>query len=574
MKCELCDSGELDQVQYGEYFIEHCKAVHMNCLLLSTGLQRRGYNGTNINGFLLSDIAKQRQLASKHKCCYCDTGGANIACWGINCERWFHLGCGVKNGVRNQFVAPYRSYCNRHIEKPTYRPKPNEICCICYENLFTEMNRFNAAGMLRAPCCRNGWFHKFCLQKYAQTAGNSCKCPLCNNVKTFRSCLPYWGVAIYNTIPEWELISNAPENVDEDHLVCWAIICINQLGRSHNSALNPINTCIICEYVPQHFLCARYPDSPFVCDFCIQAGRYTRNDRSEEFILYENGSYNNSQESTDRTSKDLHWFIWIADNVVCHPFIVLRRQCQIYNASKRYHLQPFSLVPIIMQLYRQRDGTTFWNGLRECLICRCFSWVFDKIFYFFIEKDNFFGYFFVKSINVAFMVFPNIECLVATVAGTDKLPISQRLLPWFSIFVPCLCMAIVKDVFEELIRNRVWAIMRKSNQQVCRREYDGVENQKAEICTNLITRIITEIVFYPFETVLSRIQIQGTNSIIDNLDNGKTKVLIQTDYKGAVDCCRTIVKNEGFSGLYKGFGALTLQFAAHIVIVNIANWIF
>ncbi|XP_053951355.1 solute carrier family 25 member 46-like [Anastrepha ludens] len=580
MKCELCDSDESDQVQYGKFYIEHCKAVHMNCLLLSTGLQRRGYSGTSINGFLLSDIEKQRQLASKNKCCYCDKRGANISCWRVNCERWFHLVCGVKNGARNQFIAPYRSYCNRHIKKPTYRPKPNEICCICYENLFTEMNRFNAVDMLRAPCCRNGWFHKFCLQKYAQTAGNSFKCPLCNNVERFGSCLPYWGVAIYNTIPEWELTSNAPENVYERNFVCDALRCINPLGRTHHTGSNPIYTCTICGNVTQHFLCARYSDSPFACDFCILGGRLTR-ESSEESIFddyinpgYQNSSYNNSRESTNSTSKGLHWFIRIADNVLCHPFIVLRRQCQIYNASRRYHLQPFSLVPIIMQLYRRKDVITFWNGLGECLICRCFSWVFDKIFYFFIEKENFFCYLLVKSMNVAVMFLFNAGCLVATVAGSDGLLFPQRLLPLLSIYVPCLCMEIAKDIFGAFIRNRVWAIMRKSNQQVCRREYDGVENQKAEICTNLITRIITEVVFYPFETVLSRIQIQGTKSIIDNLDNGKTKVLIQTDYKGAADCYRTIVKNEGFSGLYKGFGALTLQFAAHIVIVKIANWIF
>lgn len=78
------------------------------------------------------------------------------------------------------------------------------------------------------------------------------------------------------------------------------------------------------------------------------------------------------------------------------------------------------------------------------------------------------------------------------------------------------------------------------------------ENQNIEIYSTLVSLMTTEILFYPFETILHRIQLQGTRTIIDNLDSGYSVVPILTSYEGAVDCYRTTVAVEGISGLYKG----------------------
>ena len=53
--------------------------------------------------------------------------------------------------------------------------------------------------------------------------------------------------------------------------------------------------------------------------------------------------------------------------------------------------------------------------------------------------------------------------------------------------------------------------------------------------------------------------IQGTRTIIDNLDTGASVIPILTRYDGPVDCWLTIVREEGRCGLYKGLGALLLQ---------------
>lgn len=82
-----------------------------------------------------------------------------------------------------------------------------------------------------------------------------------------------------------------------------------------------------------------------------------------------------------------------------------------------------------------------------------------------------------------------------------------------------------------------------------------------------------DIVFYPLETVIHRLHLQGTRTIIDNLDTGRSVTPLLTGYNSAVDCYRTIISTEGPLGLYKGFGALILQFTMHFMVLRATKWI-
>lgn len=48
---------------------------------------------------------------------------------------------------------------------------------------------------------------------------------------------------------------------------------------------------------------------------------------------------------------------------------------------------------------------------------------------------------------------------------------------------------------------------------------------------------------------------------------------ILTGYEGFVDCYNTTIAKEGIGGLYKGFGALILQLAAHLAIIKMTTWV-
>jgi len=72
---------------------------------------------------------------------------------------------------------------------------------------------------------------------------------------------------------------------------------------------------------------------------------------------------------------------------------------------------------------------------------------------------------------------------------------------------------------------------------------------------------------------LYRLHLQGTRTIIDNLDSGYEVIPILTSYEGALDCYTTTLQQEGRAGLYKGFGAVVLQFVAHVAVIKLTKFV-
>lgn len=66
---------------------------------------------------------------------------------------------------------------------------------------------------------------------------------------------------------------------------------------------------------------------------------------------------------------------------------------------------------------------------------------------------------------------------------------------------------------------------------------------------------------------------QGTRTIIDNVDETTAVIPIISDYEGPTECYASITKEEGFFGLYKGFGALILQYALHYSILKLTKYL-
>ena len=63
----------------------------------------------------------------------------------------------------------------------------------------------------------------------------------------------------------------------------------------------------------------------------------------------------------------------VADNLTSHPFVVLRRQCQVNNASYRCHVTPFTLMPVVATLNRWQGLASLWKGLGSTLTVRGLS---------------------------------------------------------------------------------------------------------------------------------------------------------------------------------------------------------
>ncbi|XP_043067184.1 mitochondrial outer membrane protein SLC25A46-like isoform X2 [Drosophila bipectinata] len=305
----------------------------------------------------------------------------------------------------------------------------------------------------------------------------------------------------------------------------------------------------------------------------------------------------------------VQWVSLVTENLLSHPFIVLRRQCQVFNTSNRYHIHPITLLPSILNLQRRQGLATLWKGVGSCLLVRGMTLAIDDIISKFTgwpkevnsktTLKRFGQHILLKCFSIGVVVPFHSASLVETVQSdiaSEKpglfdifregslrflywsSPQKGRMLPAWALIGPCVSLGIIKYLFSlvirglssRIIRRRLTALRKKRAEKICD---DELENQNAEIYTNLITTITTEVIFYPFETVLHRLQLQGTRTIIDNLDNGYAVVPILTNYQGAIDCYQSTIFSEGFCGLYKGFGAMILQFMSHLAVLKLSKLI-
>ena len=95
----------------------------------------------------------------------------------------------------------------------------------------------------------------------------------------------------------------------------------------------------------------------------------------------------------------------------------------------------------------------------------------------------------------------------------------------------------------------------------------GVSQYRTQLST-FIGHLVADAALFPIETVLHRMHLQGSRAIIDNLDTGTEVMPIMTRYEGFFDCLSTLLQEEGTMGLFKGFGAVILQYALHFAVLR------
>lgn len=151
-----------------------------------------------------------------------------------------------------------------------------------------------------------------------------------------------------------------------------------------------------------------------------------------------------------------------------------------------------------------------------------------------------------------------------------------RMLPIWALVLPTVTLGIARYFFSLIVENTASREMqrrwRRSHQKTGAVPKTEIA-EEIKFNASLMAIIASDIAFYPFETILHRLHLQGTRTIVDNLDSGRSVLPILTNYQGPVDCYDSCLKNEGFFGLYKGFGALILQYAAHLAVIRITRFV-
>ncbi|EFN82673.1 Solute carrier family 25 member 46 [Harpegnathos saltator] len=299
----------------------------------------------------------------------------------------------------------------------------------------------------------------------------------------------------------------------------------------------------------------------------------------------------------------------ITENLLIHPFVILRRQCQVNPGSTKYHLIPITLVPVIIRLHQTQGVNTLWKGIGSVLLVRGMTLAIEDL----ISKITpwpkkvtcnsslkaFGQHVLLKCISIGIVTPFYSASLVETVQseiasecpgildvfrdGAIRLVDvcnKGRLIPIYALVPPTIIYGVSKYLFTLTTRGVASRIMhiRYKHVQEARGAYSKdllseTVIQDIEMQSVLISMCAADILFYPLETVIHRLHLQGTRTIIDNLDTGKSVTPLLTGYSSAADCYHTIMSTEGPLGLYKGFGALILQFAVHVVVLRATKWL-
>jgi PHD-like zinc-binding domain/Ring finger domain len=239
--------------------------------LFAPGLCQNAYDDADDNGllgFLIDDILveSRRVRNMKHMSChFCqDRQSINLACCVQSCRQAYHIDCGMKGDVSFEFTDNFPTYCSKHakVKQSTKARSRTDTCSICMENILKDK-------AILIPCCKNSWFHKTCLQKFANTSGVFFKCPLCNDKDKCVKQLPRLGIFLPEKDADWEFDMSAYEDLyeNESNKICEAVNCRNFASFQDSPWLWKL--CTTCGASGIHQECFN-SDTDFLCKSCSE----------------------------------------------------------------------------------------------------------------------------------------------------------------------------------------------------------------------------------------------------------------------------------------------------------------
>lgn len=305
--------------------------------------------------------------------------------------------------------------------------------------------------------------------------------------------------------------------------------------------------------------------------------------------------------------------IGVADLVtkmaIAHPCTVLRRQCQVHQFARSLHLTPFTLAPVICNMVASEGVLTLWKGA----VGSCVLWAMSTAAEILIadvfglprtvvksgSTEKFWRHVILKASTFATMTPFFVSSFIETVRsetglGGDDIRVMDVITNGvnrlrFDFFGPrdnskrftLFSLAVPTSVYHTahyFVAEGTYDALHKLVQRYVSRkpaaERTLFHQFLPQVFATITSQGVADIICYPMETVIHRLYIQGTRTLIDNLDNGVSAISITAKYAGFYDCLRSTVKREGLCALYSGLGALALQYVLHFSFLRLVRWLF
>uniref|UniRef100_A0A0F7Z0B4 Solute carrier family 25 member 46-like protein n=2 Tax=Micrurus TaxID=8634 RepID=A0A0F7Z0B4_MICFL len=298
------------------------------------------------------------------------------------------------------------------------------------------------------------------------------------------------------------------------------------------------------------------------------------------------------------------------ENVLAHPCIVLRRQCQVNYHAKNYHLTPFTIINIMYSINKTQGPRALWKGMGSTFIVQGIALGAEGIISEFTPLPREISYKWNPRQIGGHLTLKALTCIIAMPFYSASLietvqseiirdnpgildclkegigramgfgvPHSKRLLPLLALTFPTVLHGVLHYIISSAVQKLVLFFLKKENSSSFPAENsNSVQNMLdayfPELIASFAASLCTDVMLYPLETVLHRLHIQGTRTIIDNTDLGYEVLPINTQYEGMRDCINSIKREEGMLGFYKGFGAVIVQYTLHVAVLQLTKVIY
>uniref|UniRef100_A0A3B3ZB41 Solute carrier family 25 member 46 n=1 Tax=Periophthalmus magnuspinnatus TaxID=409849 RepID=A0A3B3ZB41_9GOBI len=176
---------------------------------------------------------------------------------------------------------------------------------------------------------------------------------------------------------------------------------------------------------------------------------------------------------------------------------------------------------------------------------------------------------FVLFLLLLFLLLLFLLFLSSTSSSRIGAPHSRRLLPLSSLLFPAALHAVLKYCVSTCVqRVALWLLQRRRKEVLLCPSSDAcdpLDSYFVDLASQWAGSLFSDVLCFPLETVLHRLALQGTRTIIDHTEQGGAlQVLpVNTQYDGFSDCLSSVRHKEGAASFYRGFGALTAQYALH-----------
>jgi len=296
----------------------------------------------------------------------------------------------------------------------------------------------------------------------------------------------------------------------------------------------------------------------------------------------------------------------LAENLLSHPCVVLRRQCQVNNRAGHYHLTPFTFAPVIYNLEVNQGIFCLWKGVSGTVVLRGLCFLSDNVFgdllglpkevTRFSSFNRICKHLALKTITFTltapFAIASFIETVESVGASEPRRVFdcirdglarlaedlsghrSSRRLPIWILLGPSVTLSLSHYIIASITRYGVHSLVKKKVLSKPAQQRTLFDDFFPDLFAAFASNLLADAILFPLETVVHRLYLQGTRTLVDNLDSGTGVISITTRYEGFVDCFRSIVREEGFGGLYKAFGALMLQYALHMLVLRLLRVVF